>query len=598
MSRQKIYELLAVAFTFAVLLFLIGMRADLVDYNVGIYIACNNCFNYSVLDADLAMFYFATGALLVAGFLRPRLPGRFIHLFVGLLILFYIADVFVYRLFNYRLLISDIALYFVEWEAVWDQFSSGVGGVWKALAIVFATTAMLLLLFLMPAARGRPARVLLFAILATALITDLVLESPPFVNSWATASYFRVNMGTQEGVHYSSEFEAELASLNRPLEDQQASLEGPQSGRNVIFVLVESWSSWHSLEFDGFYDWSPHLDAAARRGMQFTDFHSIGFATINGLVGILAGQNIYSSFLPIFERTPFHSMWGVEKSLPRIFANAGYKTAFLTTGPISLYRKGEWMSELGFRHVEGNEHPFYAEEERYAFKSPSDAALYRRGLEWMQTADSPYLMVLETVTTHQPYTDPVSGERSLEKAMRYADKAFGEFLGALDTSGFFEQGLLVVVSDHRSMTPVPARELEHFGAGALSRVPAFMIAKELTPGSVNERVFSQADLVPTFDWWLSGKTQLKTQDAIMLKTEGKAKCAFHERGDRRGVLQVICPEGHGQIYLAGDETRFVQSTGLDEERKPSLLYTVALERLAGLRRHQGTQRNESKISDE
>lgn len=564
------------------------MRADLVNYNIGTYIACNNCFNYSVLDADLSMFYLAAGALLVAGFLRHRLPGRFLHLFVGLLVLVYIADFFVFRLFSYRLLISDVALYIVEWEVVWDQFSSGVGGVWKALAIVFATGALLVFLFLMPAARGRPARVLLFAILAFVLITDMVLESPPFVNNWATASYFRVNMGTQERVRYSPGFEAEFEGLSRPAELQLKSAEGPQSGRNVIFVLVESWSNWHSLAFDGFYDWSPHLDAATRRGMKFTNFHSIGFATANGLVGILAGQNIWSPFLPMLERSPFHSMWGVEKTLPRIFANAGYETAFLTTGPITLYRKGEWVSQLGFEHVEGNEHPSYENEERYAFRSPSDKALYRRGLEWMQTAASPYAMVLETVTTHQPYTDPVSGEHSLEKAMRYADQAFGEFLGALDTSGFFEQGMLVVVSDHRSMTPVPARELERFGPGTLSRVPAFMIGKEITPGSVNDRVFSQGDLVPTFEWWLSGKARLDPQDAIMLNTTGTLKCTFHERGDRRGILEVICPEGHGQIYLAGDETRFVQTSGLDEERKQALLYTVALERLAGLRRHQQT----------
>ena len=357
----------------------------------------------------------------------------------------------------------------------------------------------------------------------------------------------------------------------------------------MIVVLVESWSSWHSLQFGGALDWTPEFDAAARRGLQFKNFHAIGFSTTNGLVGILAGQKIWSPFLHLFESPPFYSMWGVDKSLPRVFARSDYTTAFLTTGPVSLYRKGEWMSDLGFQYVEGNEHPFYADEERYAFNAPSDAALYQRGLQWMQSASDPFLLVLETVTTHQPYTDPDSGEHSLEKSMKFADHAFGDFLKELDTNGFFEQGLLVVASDHRSMTPVSAAELERFGQGTFSRVPAFMIGKGQEPGSIDDRVLSQSDLVPSFEWWLTGAINLGQHDAVMLNDSDTTKCAFHARGDRRGLLEVICPEGYAQVRMEGDKTRFLQSDGFSESRKQSILYTIARERLAGMHRQQQTE---------
>jgi lipoteichoic acid synthase len=197
--------------------------------------------------------------------------------------------------------------------------------------------------------------------------------------------------------------------------------------------------------------------------------------------------------------------------------------------------------------------------------------------------------VLETVTTHQPYVDPDSGERSLEKAMRFADRAFGEFLEKLDGSGFFEKGLLVVVSDHRSMTPVSSEELERFGASTFSRVPAFIIGGDIKPGTFDDRVLSQGDLVPTFDWWLTGETTLGPHDAVMLDGSDTTKCAFHARGDRRGLLEVICPEGYGQVRMEGDRTRFVQSTGFNEQRKQSILYTVATERLAALHRQERTE---------
>lgn len=592
-NRIQGYELLSAVLLLGLLLVLIAVRAGFVDRNIGAGIACQGCFHSSVFSADLVMFWLTSGALLAAGFIPMRLPGRMLHLAVGLLLVVYLTDLLVFRLFNYRLFLSDAALFISERAAVWDQFSTGVGGAWVAIVILLAVAGLLMFLLFMPAARGRPVRIFLSATLVFSLTAGLALESPPYVNDWATTNVFRANLATTERVRYSPEFETELAGLAPVSPRQHSSGTDPQTGRNVIFVLVESWSSWHSLQFGGILDWTPEFDKAAQRGLQFNNFHAIGFSTTNGLVGILAGQKIWSPFLHLFESPPFYSMWGVEHSLPRLFSDSGYETAFLTTGPIDLYRKGEWMTDLGFTHVEGNEHPYYADEKRYAFDAPSDAALYRRGLQWMQTAGKPYLLVLETVTTHQPYVDPDSGERSLEKAMRFADRAFGSFLEKLEAIDFFQNGLLVVVSDHRSMTPVSSQELERFGASTFSRVPAFIIGGDIDPGTGDDRVLSQSDLVPTFDWWLNGETTLGPHDAVMLDGSDTTKCAFHARGDRRGLLEVICPEGYGQVRMEGDRTRFVQSTGIDDQRKKTVLYTIAKERLAGLHRQQQIDQKEA-----
>ncbi len=589
-SRSRWYELSATILVFVLLLVLIALHAAFVDRSIGSGIGCQGCFNSSVVRADLVMFWLVAGALLAAGFIPSRLAGRCLHLAAGLLIVVYIADLLVFRIFNYRLFLSDAALFISERAVVWDQFSTGVGGVWVAGLILLAVAGLLVFLLMMPAARGRPARLFLSAVLIISLIAEGVLESPPYVNDWATANVFSANLSTTERVRYSPEFESKISQMGKMAVQRHASDRGPQSGRNVILVLVESWSCWHSRGFGGALDWTPELDAAALRGLRFENFHSIGFSTTNGLVGILGGQNIWSPFLHLFERSPFHSMWGIKKTLPGLFNTAGYETAFLTTGPISLYRKGEWMKDLGFQYVEGNENPFYADEKHYSFDAPSDAALYRRGLQWMQTAHTPYLLVLETVTSHQPYIDPASGEHSLEKAMRFADRSFGEFLRKLDDSGFLSKGLLVVVSDHRSMTPVSSAELERFGDNTFSRVPAFVIGAEIEPGSVDDRVLSQGDLVPTFEWWLSGETALGPDDAVMLDGLDTGKCAFHARGDRRGLLEVICPEGHGEVRMEGDRTRFVEGSKFNEQRKKSILETVARERLAALHRQQQTEK--------
>jgi hypothetical protein len=587
-----LYELLSVLFVFSLLLALVALRASIVDRNIGAYIACPGCFHSSVLQGDLVIFSLTAGALLVAGLIRPHFPGRLLHMAVGTVIVIYIADLLVFRLFSYRLFVTDAALFISERAAVWDQFSSGVGGAWIAVAILLSLVVLLVFLFQMPQARDRSTRLFLAAVLVISLAADAVWDSPPYVADWLTGNVFSANLATTERVRYSPAVEAEFVAMNNVATRRQETNDNPQSGRDVVIVILESWSNWHSKQFGGSFDWTPRLDSISQLGLRFTDFHSIGFTTSNGLVGILGGQKIWSPFLHLLRRTPFHSMWGLDRTLPAAFSSSGYETAFLTTGPLSLYRKGEWMTDLGFRYVEGNEHPSYAEEQKYAFGAASDAALYRRSLQWMSNAEKPYLLVLETVTTHQPYVDPDSGERSLEKAMRFADRAFGEFFKTLETAGFFKRGLLVVVSDHRSMTPVPAEELERFGAGTFSRVPAFIIGQEFEPGSVNDRVLGQGDLVPSFEWWLSGSALLDPHDAVMFDSTNRTKCAFHARGDRRGLLEVICPEGYGQIRLDGDRTRFVQNQGLEEGRMQSILYTVTKERLSALRRHRQTESNQ------
>jgi len=107
-------------------------------------------------------------------------------------------------------------------------------------------------------------------------------------------------------------------------------------------------------------------------------------------------------------------------------------------------------------------------------------------------------------------------------------------------------------------------ELERFGDDTFSRVPAFIIGAELEPGSVDDRVLSLGDLVPSFECWLHGSTLLGPHDAVMLDGSDTGKCAFHARGGRRGLLEVICSEGHGQVRLEGDLTRFVHGNDFDE----------------------------------
>ncbi len=598
MKRPHFRSTLLVVGTLGFLLLLVWQRMRMVADSVGTYIACPDCFNKAVIRADLVMFSLVAGLLLLASWFRPTWLGRLVHLLIGVVFLIYLCDLTVLSLFNSRLFLSDFALFASEIGAVWNQFSGSFSASWEAYAALAAVVLMLIVLVWLPPVRSNRSRLVLLGTLVLSSGVYAFSAQQTYVHSWIITNVFAANLQTTERNRYP---EAEAARILVEPEPKRAVNVAPSGAaaqqRPVILVIIESWSAWHSESFGGYEDWTPEIDAAAERGLRFDNFHSIGFATVNGLVGILAGLPVWSPFLHWFEAPPFSSAWLVQPTLPQVFNEAGYHTAFLTSGPLTLYRKGEWMRHTGFAEVEGNEHPFYANKPRYAFSSATDEALYQRALQWQESATEPYLLVLETVTTHQPFRDPESGELSLERAMKFADRAFGEFLRALDSAGYFEHGILVVASDHRSMTPMPAHELELFGHAADSRVPAFVLGREFKPNSRDGSVHSQADLVPTMQLWLSGATQLRPQQSVMFAAGDAAlpgpsgassalECAYHIRGDQRGVLEVVCNQGHGRLQLDGINTQFLAVEGLDETQQEQILQHVARQRLDGLRRDQ------------
>ena len=570
------------------------LRASAVDDKIGQYIACAGCFDAAVWSNDLIMLGLVSGILLLAGFLRPAPLARVVQLGAGAVILIHAVDLILFHLFHARLFMSDAALFIQERAAVWDQFESGMGGPLAAGALLIAVLLMFLLLFAMPPARERAPRTLLAVLLGVSLTARLLAEQQPYVNGWAVDNVFTANLSTTTTTPYSDAAIEQFGAVEEPVRRHPgATPAAAADGRNVIVLLLESWSSWHSTLFGGFTDWTPQLDAAARRGLRFTNFHAIGFSTAHGLMGIIAGEPLWAPFIHWYQSTPFHSVWGVGRTLPSAFLAHGYTTAFLTTGPLDLYRKGEWLAQSGFQHVEGLEHEFYDGWPAYSFGSAPDRALYQRAEQWRQLATEPYLLVLETVTTHQPYIDPESGQPSLELAMKYADREFGEWLDALDQARFFDDGLLLVVSDHRSMTPISAEEFARFGNDAYSRVPAFVIGKEFDREASRHAAYSQSDIVPTFEWWLSGTADLESNDAVMFPAGGTAappgasgKCAFHERGNQRGLVDIICDDGRGLVRLDGDQTRFVDAEGLGEATQREILADIARTRLRALRRHQ------------
>jgi|GEM_PF-918175 len=272
---------------------------------------------------------------------------------------------------------------------------------------------------------------------------------------------------------------------------------------NLILVISESLSRVDSKRSGGLFDRLPHLDALAADGTTFTNLVADGADTTQALAALLAGEEPFTTPLRTASMGAYYPTGrpgGLGPLRPSLVTRArelGYDTWFLTNAPLQFQGNGAWLRSLGFGLVEGGEDPRYAAVPRYSFDSPADGVLFSRAAERIgQRSARPFLLVLLTVSLHAPYQTPgpSAGDGPLLSALRYVDGSTGAFYQHLRETGYFDSGYLLIVGDHRRMTPLEPQERHDLGMDSLGRVFGCLFGPSLPPGSVVETPLDQSDL--------------------------------------------------------------------------------------------------------
>lgn len=365
---------------------------------------------------------------------------------------------------------------------------------------------------------------------------------------------------------YTPEF---IASIDRREEIHR--METAPRTPDVIVLVWESLSCYQSEFFGGDRNWTPHFDRIAREHRALCSFYANGFCSEDGAIAMLTGnlpfapprekpaENIYVRAFDGFHQSP--------DSLPRVLNRRGYQTEFLTGGDLGFAGQGTWMRNLGFDHVEGSESPAYEGIPRGFIESPADGYLFDRVLERVEASTAPYFAFVTTSTTHPPYQSPTSGLESPQECFEYTDREVGRFVRALTESGYFENGLLLITSDHRAMAPIMQVELE---TRSVSRAAHWIPLVCVGLGTQPERVdasYQQTDVFQTLCNLVSAEARTSDWRGDFLSGIPARYVGCRQRG-RRDIAGVFCDGFDVLVKLHGDQTRAV--TGLDCPRRDRL----------------------------
>ena len=220
---------------------------------------------------------------------------------------------------------------------------------------------------------------------------------------------------------------------------------------NIMFIVMESFSSQLMAETGGLKNVAVHLDSIARRGILFTDFYANSFRTDRGLVSILSGYPAQ----PTMSIMKYPSKTAHLPSICASLMKVGYRPKYYYGGDADFTKMRSYLVAQGFTDIVSDKD--FPVGDRLSKWGVHDHLLFRKVWEELRNEkpqQQPFFRVVQTSSSHEPFDVPyhrLSDERL--NAFAYTDSVIGSFLREFSTLPEWKNTLVVLVPDHLGCYP-------------------------------------------------------------------------------------------------------------------------------------------------
>jgi phosphoglycerol transferase MdoB-like AlkP superfamily enzyme len=223
---------------------------------------------------------------------------------------------------------------------------------------------------------------------------------------------------------------------------------------NIVLIILESHTADLVGEMGGEENVSPFLDSLIRNGLLFSNVHSSGSRTDQGIVSLLNG----------WPATPYHSiMRSADKSsrLPSLvkdLRSQGYYTSFYYGGESNFSNMNTYLSgQLFEKQIEKPE--FDAKTPRGKW-GVYDEFVFSKQLADMKEQEGLFFSVILTLSNHEPFDIPrkprFMGHSEADKfksAAAYTDDCLREYFNMAKNERWYDSTLFILVADHGHRLP-------------------------------------------------------------------------------------------------------------------------------------------------
>lgn len=266
---------------------------------------------------------------------------------------------------------------------------------------------------------------------------------------------------------------------------------------NVVFILLESFSSDLVNSLTNRISYTPELEALSKEGLWFTDFYGSGDRTDKGLSAVLSGYPA----LPITSIVTEPQKASKIAGLSSVFASKGYTTGFYYGGDADFANMKAYLLNSGIsKFIDKSSFPANRMNSKWG---AYDGDVFDRFVSEHKGVTQPFFDVLLTLSSHEPFEVPYKMRVPLSEkvapfknSVLYADSCLGAFFRAVKNEPWYSNTLFILCADHgKDMQLYP--EFRHPGK---FRIPCLFMGgalKESLKGKKFEQTACQTDLAAT-----------------------------------------------------------------------------------------------------
>ncbi len=232
----------------------------------------------------------------------------------------------------------------------------------------------------------------------------------------------------------------------------------PVKRKNIVVLLLESFSKEYIGYFNNYKGYTPFLDSLIPHTLVFDNAYSNGLRSIDAIPAIASGVPA------LMNEALITSTYSTNKipSLPEILKSKGYYTAFFHGGTNGTMNFDGFASHVGFDDYFG----------RYQYNNDNDYdgtwGIYDEPFlqffaKTLNQSKQPFFAFEFTLSSHYPYKLPEQyqgtfkeGPLKIHKVISYADYALKRFFETASGMPWYKNTLFVICADHPAQSVIPS----------------------------------------------------------------------------------------------------------------------------------------------
>jgi len=434
----------------------------------------------SYLASDIPVIFFAHLLIIINYWVKKRKYRLINDVIVFTVLLLYIIDVFTIFVFHSRVSLVDIF-------ALWSNGSSWFNWIIRlwiiVLILVWLITFFLVqtkMKFLKKSGKNMLIAFSIFSFIY-ALFYAIIIISNANINYVKDVISLNIQKFKNEDINLDYE-EVEFDDNGYQIDR----IKWEWKDLNVILVFAESLSAVDSANM-WWNNNMPKFDEIQKDWITFTNFvtnwTTSDTAHISTLLWVVPLINMKMG------NTPYSWYKLKMQSLPEFFNNQWYATTFISAASLNFLKQRDFLSWAWFQKIIWEEE--FEKNKKYTFESAPDEDLYDRVLQEVQAQTWKYFIWLQTISFHKPYNTPYW--KTEELALRYSDDELYRFYQNLQEIWFFDNGILVIMWDHRKMNSIEEWERDLFWPNRYTKSVATVVWSWIQAWTINPELVQHTD---------------------------------------------------------------------------------------------------------